>query len=111
MEFLRSMFRKKQILFCLFMVLLSLSIAKADVKLPAIIGDNMVIQRDTKASIWGFADPEEKVTITFEDQKAEAIADSKGKWMINLKPLEAGGPYEMTITGKNSITLQNILVG
>lgn len=106
---------KSKFLFCSIMVftlvLVCFSMARADVKLPSIIGDNMVIQRDAKVIIWGFADPDEKITLHFADQKGETIANAEGKWKIELSPLEAGGPYEMTVEGKNKITLQNILVG
>lgn len=113
MVFLKSVFFRKQVLLGQLMVLafLGFSTAWADVKLPAIIDDNMVIQRDAKVIIWGSADPEERVTLSFAGQKTEAIADAEGRWIIDLKPMEAGGPYEMIIEGENSITLQNILVG
>jgi sialate O-acetylesterase len=104
--------RKQAFYYCMISIFMLISfIAIADLKLPAIIGDNMVIQRGVASSIWGAAEPGEKIAITFAGQKLETIADNKGKWMANLKPSEAGGPYEMIITGKNIITLRNILVG
>jgi sialate O-acetylesterase len=66
---------------------------RADVKLPAIIGSNMVLQADLKAPIWGWADAGEKVTVTIGDQKVEAAADSAGKWQVRLAAMKAGtGP-------------------
>ncbi|MCX5675360.1 MAG: sialate O-acetylesterase [Planctomycetota bacterium] len=88
------------------------ALAQADVKLPAIIGSNMVLQADMKAPIWGWADPGEKVTVTLGDQKAEAAADKDGKWQVRLEAMKAGaGPLEMTVAGKNTLKLANILVG
>src|SRR5258706_15432476 len=85
--------------------------ARADVKLPSVINENMVLQRDTKVPIWGTAAPGEKVTVTFSKQTVSATADAGGKWSVTLKPLKAGGPFEMAVAGKNTITLKNVLVG
>jgi Beta-galactosidase/beta-glucuronidase len=85
--------------------------AVANVTLPRIFTDNMVLQRDVKVPVWGWADKGEKVTVTFAGKKYSATPDATGKWVVSLAPLAAGGPYEMTITGKNLITLKNILMG
>lgn len=82
-----------------------------DLKVPNIIGPNMVLQRDQKLPIWGWADGGEKITVTFAGQKKTIIADIEGKWKVSLDPVAAGGPFTMTISGKESITLKNILVG
>jgi sialate O-acetylesterase len=76
-----------------------------------IFGDNMVLQREQPDPVWGWADPNETVTITFDNQTYTAKPDSSGKWMTKLNPHRAGGPFEITIKGKNSITIKNILVG
>src|SRR5476649_1605080 len=60
---------------------------QAEVKLPAIFGDNMVLQQDMKVPVWGTAEPGEKVTVIFGDHSGTAIADDKGKWRIDLAPL------------------------
>ncbi len=99
------------VLLTLVSLALCLTLASADVKLPRIIGDNMVLQAQTKAYVWGWADPGEKVTVTLEKQHVSATADANGRWQLRLSPLKAGGPYEMTIAGKNTIALKNILVG
>jgi len=91
--------------------LLAASSAFADVKLPAVIGSNMVLQRGIKVPIWGTAEPGERVTVTFRDQRVSATADTQGRWLAKLKPLEPGGPFEMTVAGKNTIALRNIMVG
>jgi sialate O-acetylesterase len=83
----------------------------AEVTLPAIIGDNMVLQQDKKVRIWGWAQPKEQVTVTLSGHKATAIADDKGHWETFVGPLKAGGPLEMTISGTNTLTIKNILVG
>ncbi|MBM3239904.1 sialate O-acetylesterase [Candidatus Poribacteria bacterium] len=85
--------------------------ADADVKLPAMISDNMVLQQGMEIPIWGIAEPGEQVTVTLGEQKANATADSEGRWIIKLEPLDAGGPYEITVAGKNTIILYNVLVG
>jgi len=84
---------------------------RAEVKLPAIIGDNMCLQQDMKDPVWGWASPDEKVTVTLGDQKQTATADKDGKWMVRLDLLKAGGPVEMTVAGTNTITVKNILIG
>ena len=92
--------------------LLVLMFAKsfATVKPNSLFSDNMVLQRGVTVPIWGIASDSEKVTVEFNGQKVTTIAKD-GKWMLKLKPLKAGGPYKMTISGVNTITIQNILVG
>lgn len=85
--------------------------ASADVKLPDLFSDNMVLQRGINAPVWGTADPGEAVTVTLGDQKQTATADNNGKWMVKLAPLTAGGPFDMTVSGKNSLTRHNVAVG
>jgi sialate O-acetylesterase len=71
----------------------------------------MVLQRDQPIPIWGWADKNETVTIQFHNQKKTARAGKDGKWRITLQPESAGGPYTLTVTGKNKLQLQDILVG
>lgn len=92
-------------------VFASFSNVLADVKLPSIIGDNMVLQADMKDPIWGWADPGESVKVSIDGQVKQTKAAKDGKWMVKLNPIKAGGPYDMTITGKNTIDLTNILIG
>lgn len=84
---------------------------RADVKLPAIIGDNMVLQADKPLPVWGWASPGEKVTVSLLGENKEVTAGQDGKWMVKLEAKKAGGPVEMNITGKNKLTLKNILIG
>ena len=83
----------------------------ADVRLPSVIGSNMVLQRDRAIPIWGWADAGEGVTVEFAGQKVGTTACEEGKWMVKLAAVDAGGPYEMTVSGKNTIKLTDILVG
>jgi len=95
-----------------FATLLALSAsAHADVKLPTLFSDHMVLQQETAASVWGTAAPDEKVTVKVGDQQATASAGADGKWMVKIGPLKAGGPVEMTVAGKNTITIKDVLVG
>src|SRR5262249_39759233 len=83
----------------------------ADVKLPAVISDHMVLQQDKPVRIWGKADPGEAVSLTFMGQKVSGKADAEGKWALFLMPLKAGGPAELTVAGHNTITVHDVLVG
>jgi sialate O-acetylesterase len=85
----------------------------ADIKLPAIIGDNMVLQHGEKVSIWGWADPGEEIMVgvSWNSMKWAVTADKDGKWSFKMTSPKVGGPYEMTLNGKNSITIKNFLVG
>ncbi|MEI6232081.1 MAG: sialate O-acetylesterase [Planctomycetota bacterium] len=90
---------------------LAAPLLRADVKVPAIIGDNMALQAGIAVPIWGWADPGEDVTVTFNGQSKTAKAGDDKKWSVKLDVLTVGGPFEMTIKGKNTLTLKNILVG
>ncbi len=87
------------------------TIARADVKLPQIISNHMVLQRNEPLRIWGWADAKEKVTVEFNNQKKSVRADSDGNWSVTLDPMTAGGPFIMTIKGDNEISLEDILIG
>ncbi len=91
-------------------LLIAASAAQADVKLHGLFTDNMVLQQGKTVPIWGTADEGERVTVAFLGQVKSATAKG-GKWMVKLDPLNAGGPYTLTVTGKNKITLKNVLVG
>lgn len=85
--------------------------AFSQVKLPQVIRDSMIIQRDKKVEIWGWASPKEKIQIDFLRKKYKTVADAKGNWMVMILPMKTGGPYTMDISGKNKITLHEILIG
>lgn len=83
----------------------------AAVKLPSIVGDGMVLQRDIELKIWGWADAGEKVTVTFRGKSADTTTDAHGRWQVKLPPQTAGGPDSLEISGSNKITLNDVLVG
>ena len=86
--------------------------ASAEVKLPAIVGDNMVLQQRIAAPLWGWAHPGETVTVAGSwGGKASAVADDKGKWKLRLPTPSHGGPYTLTIKGANEITVKNVMIG
>ena len=87
--------------------------AIADVTLPAVISDNMVLQRGRKVPIWGWAEPGEKVKIKGNWQWLDAStrADKYGKWMVKLSVPKKAGPYKISIKGNNTIILDNVLAG
>lgn len=85
---------------------------RAEVRLPAIISDNMVLQQATKVRIWGNARAGERVIVTFQNKSAEAVADAQGRWQVFVGPLKSGGPAsELTVKGDNTLTIKNVLVG
>ena len=84
----------------------------AEVTVPEILGDNMVLQRDIPVPIWGWGDVGETITVSFAKQKKTAIADKNGEWKLKLDSLQADKiPKQLTITGKNTIVIKHILVG
>jgi sialate O-acetylesterase len=97
---------------CLIFVLLANAPkAIANVRLPQLVSDHMVLQRDRNLNIWGWASPGEKVSIRFNGQKENTIAGRDNKWMVVLHSMPAGGPFIMVIKGNNEITINDILVG
>ncbi|HEV7868924.1 MAG TPA: sialate O-acetylesterase [Chthoniobacteraceae bacterium] len=85
--------------------------AMADVRLPAVISDHMVLQQETPATVWGWADPGEKVSVKFGEKAAETVGDANGKWSVKLSELKAGAAGELTVAGKNTLTVRDVLVG
>lgn len=83
----------------------------ADIRLPRLIRDSMVLQREMPLKIWGWASPGEKVKITFNKQSRTAVTAADGTWLTTLKAMKAGGPYKMQLEGENTIVLNDILIG
>lgn len=97
-----------------FLVLVSLlitTVAFCQVKLPKLISNGMVLQRDTKIKIWGWSAPNEKIAIDFINKKYKINSNDKGEWEMQLSNLKAGGPYAMKITASNTIEINDILIG
>ena len=102
---------KNLFFFLLFLPALSL---QAQLKLPAVLTDNMVLQRNTEIKLWGKARPGQRVSIKagWRKTKILARADDKGNWLVKLRSVDAGGPYEIDITaGVEKLALHNILLG
>lgn len=99
----------KRAVFLLFICLTGMS--SGQVRLPKLISDGMVLQRDSDVNIWGRANPNEKISINFLGLTHNTISDSNGDWKIELSGLSAGGPYTMTITAANSIEINDIMIG
>ncbi|MBN1457293.1 MAG: hypothetical protein JW912_05535 [Sedimentisphaerales bacterium] len=87
--------------------------AMADVSVPSVIGDNMVLQQQAAVPVWGQADPGEKISVkaSWSLFSEKTTADNEGNWMVKVKTPKFGGPYTVTIKGKNTIKLKNVLVG
>ena len=102
--------RKTAVLFLLAFVALT-GRAAGDVRLPGIISDHMLLQRDVPVRIFGKASPGEAVAVAFRGQTVKTVADPLGRWEVWLQPLAPGPASEMTITGVNTITVADVLVG
>lgn len=90
---------------------LFMSASYAQIEMPGIFGDHMVVQRGQPVPVWGWSSPMEKITIHFNNQIKHGQADRSGKWRVNLDSENAGGPYTLAIAGKNNISIQDVMVG
>jgi sialate O-acetylesterase len=84
---------------------------QAEIKLPKLFADHMVLQRDTEANVWGWAAPGEEVKISLGEATASAKADDAGVWKAKIKTPPAGGPHELKFKGSNEITLKDVYSG
>ncbi|HUT09035.1 MAG TPA: sialate O-acetylesterase [Thermoguttaceae bacterium] len=98
--------------FCLFAVS-NAAVVLAEIRLPAIVGDHMVLQREQTPPIWGWADPGEMVAVTIPGQSVTAKAAEDGRWQVKLAELEPGAPFDMAVTGSSGskVIVKDILVG
>ncbi|MGH7601070.1 MAG: sialate O-acetylesterase [bacterium] len=85
--------------------------ATAQIKLPAIFSDNMVLQRNAKIPIWGTGKPGQQIAVKIHQQSKTATADRDGKWRVDLAAMPTGGPYELTISGAETIRFKNVMIG
>jgi hypothetical protein len=117
-----SMLRKTLIAACLLLSALMFSSATPLVAQPAataaqkpfvhpLFSDNMVLQRDIAAPVWGWTRPGQRVTVTMSGKRSTAVADATGKWMVKIGPFAAGGPHTLTASGPQSVTLNNVMTG
>ena len=95
----------------LFTVLCFSLSAAANVTLPSLLADHMVVQRGLPVHAWGMASPNENISVTFRGESKSTAADALGRWSLYLSPGEAGGPFQMVIRGTNTIELNDVLVG
>jgi sialate O-acetylesterase len=83
----------------------------AQVRLPRLVRDSMVMQRDTPLKLWGWASKNERVTVSIQGKKYKTAADNAGRWAVTINPIKAGGPHTIDIVATNTITLKNVLIG
>jgi len=104
---------RRPIVFVLSLALISFvsTPVTADVRLPSVIGEHMVLQAGRPIPFWGWADAGEKVVVEAGDRRAETTAGADGRWMVALEALDAGGPIAVAIQGKNLIRLEDVLIG
>lgn len=103
-------FLMKKILITTLAMLMCAS-ARADVRLPKIFTDNMMLQRDHAIRVWGWANPGEAVTVTLAGKNATSKTGENGQWSVELPAMKQGENLELTVTGKNAIVLKNLIVG
>ena len=89
------------------------AVTLANIRLPAVLADNMVLQRNSEVRLWGWSNPAEKIIITLSwNGKIDSVtANGDARWSIKISTLAAGGPYMITLKGQNTIVLKNILIG
>ena len=88
-------------------------VSKANIRLPNVINNNMVLQQQATVKLWGWADPREKIYVTTSwNNKLDSIVTSRdANWMVTVQTPAAGGPYTITLKGYNTIVLNNVLIG
>jgi sialate O-acetylesterase len=107
-----SRLKTRSLYFAFLLILAAAGSLRADVRLPAIFGNHMVLQQNIKVPVWGWADPGESITVALGGQTAKTAADANGKWRVDLAPLKASTtPLTLSVTGKNSLQFDDVLVG
>ncbi|MCA9193674.1 MAG: sialate O-acetylesterase [Planctomycetales bacterium] len=86
-------------------------LASAEVRLASIFADHMVLQRDAEIPVWGWANPGEQISLQLAGQTQTVTAGADGKWMVRLTPIPAGGPYKLSISGSNTLAINDVLIG
>ncbi len=93
------------------MVLAAAVTAHAEVQLPRVIGNNMVLQRDMPLQIWGWDEAGQEVTVSLGEASATAKAGKNGKWLVTLPAQKAGGPHSVLISGSSKVELRDVMIG
>jgi len=101
----------KNLLLPIIVFLFFSTLLHAEIVLPKVVSSHMVLQRNTPVKIWGTADIRENVIVSFNGQTIKTRANKNGNWQVVLSSMQAGGPFNMLIKGKNTIELTNILIG
>ena len=102
-----NIFKFEMFLLCLLFISISSS---GQIKLPKLISDGMVLQRDADVKIWGWAAKNEPVTVQFLDSTYHTVTDTLGTWTVHLVRLSAGGPFIMTLIASDTILIRDIMV-
>ena len=84
---------------------------QAEVRLPQVFGSHMVLQQAKPLTIWGWAQPGERVTVQFLTETKQAQANDRGEWKVILAPVQAGGPHTLTVSGSSSVKFDDVMVG
>ncbi|WP_418499288.1 sialate O-acetylesterase [Flagellimonas sp.] len=103
--------KNRQFLIPFILLVFTATAGMAQVTLPEIIRDSMVLQRNANITIWGWASAGEQVTATFNGKQRKVTASAEGNWSVEFPKMKAGGPHTLKISGKNEILLSNILIG
>lgn len=111
MEFATTMNTSRTVALIAVIAALVSAPVRADVRLPRVFTDDMMLQRDQPIPVWGWADPGEALTVTLSAHTAKATADAEGRWSVELPALKSGEKLALEVRGKNAITLKNLIVG
>ncbi|WP_418501660.1 sialate O-acetylesterase [Flagellimonas sp.] len=103
--------KNRQFLISFILLVFTANAGMAQVTLPEIIKDSMVLQRNANITIWGWASAGEQVTATFNGKQRKVTASAEGNWSVEFPKMKAGGPHTLKVSGKNEILLSNILIG
>ena len=84
---------------------------RAEVRLPKVFSSHMVLQREQPVGVWGWADPNESVTVRLGAENRQIRADDKGQWKVTLPAMKAGGPLTLTVSASNSLQFEDVMIG
>ncbi len=103
----------RKVLLLIAVLLGAVTLSRAEVKLPAVLGDNMVLQRDSQVNLWGWAKPRKvvKIKTSWNRKRYRVRTDADGKWLVKVVTTGAGGPYSITFSDGKKTHLENILLG
>jgi len=104
---------KRLTVFLAFCVCLAAAVqAGAEIRLPSLFSDHMVLQQGIRLKVWGTANPGERIAVKLGSRKDKTVADENGNWQVKLRSMRAGGPYELTVTGESeTLKRSDVLVG